>query len=319
MNLASHIVVKAVRVFNIFFLLLILSGCNHDDKSTDAGIEVTSFDVVQNGDVLIFTYTTIGDVEYVEIFSTSPPSDGSSGAAPVATSSNGPAEVHFEDIGLQIGDVGTFYIRAVGSNNDLSAVFGPELVTIAYCDAPNNLHVENGIFSWYYYPSSLYTYYEIEYGSQGFALGDGTTLIANGGSTDDLSFVGGETYDIYIRCYCSPEQGFSSWTGPLSYLAEENQNLCIEPTNVSYTIEYNSSGAPVGVQVSWDDLGNDGEYEYTFAANNQAPNPDLLTIGNSATIHRYGLTPGVDYDFYVRTKCNEGATTSWVGPLNISI
>lgn len=320
MNLASHIARKVVHIFRFFAIIFVLNGCSKDSESYDAGIKVTSFEVIQDGDTLIFTYTTTGDVAYIEILKSTLPSGGTSGATVVATSSNGTAQVYFKELGLKTGDVATFYIRAVGTNDRLSAVIGPKVITInTFCDIPNNLHVENGNFSWFYYPSSPLTYYEIEYGPQGFVKGDGTKMNANGGSTNDFTFVGGEVYDIYIRGYCSRAQGFSLWAGPVSYLAKKNQNLCLEPTNVSYSVEYNYSGEPIGVRIRWDDPGNTGDYEYNLAANNESPTSNLLESGNSTTIQYFTLTKNIEYDFYVRTKCIEGTTTEWVGPLDVII
>lgn len=76
-------------------------------------------------------------------------------------------------------------------------------------------HQDKTCFKWGVNGSNE-SYYEVQYGLQGFTLGDGTMAIVNDNSYCDGTYELGKIYDYYVRVYCKNNLGYSEWFGPVS-------------------------------------------------------------------------------------------------------
>ncbi len=218
-----------------------------------------------------------------------------------------------------------FYLRkrcSASSNSDWSLY---KTVALAdFCYLPKNLKVQTNTVSWDFddYKSTT-SYFQVQYGISGFAIGTGTNATVNkpsfsSVSYSDASIAAGNTYDFYVRAYCNTSLGWSEWVGPYSYYCNYSNNICIAPTNLAYTVERNASNQPVGANFTWSGSGL-SSYQYVVVNSGVS-----VTSGNINTISS-GYTPTVlvnkstNYDFYVRGVCGTSSYTSWAGPLHFNI
>jgi hypothetical protein len=180
------------------------------------------------------------------------------------------------------------------------------------CQDPYDLSFTADYMSW---KDSLKTttasYYQVQYGPQGFQLDEGTVFSTNNTYSSAFVLNKGNTYDAYVRTYCISDLGFSSWMGPVSTYADEDFNLCTAPVNLDYTINSES------IDVSWIDLdGGDKTYETSMVMEDQAPETGTYKVViNMNTVRFTSLQNDVNYHFYIRTVCIDDTQSPWRGPL----
>ncbi|MGG5576277.1 MBG domain-containing protein [Myroides sp. C15-4] len=107
--------------------------------------------------------------------------------------------------------------------------------------------------------------FEVKYGATGFAVDtEGTSQTSTRTSHVLSGLTAGQTYDVYVRRNCGTD-GFSAWTGPISFTAENvfqvgegtltasgGGNIPVTNFNFNYSqqiitaYEYNSSGGGAG-------------------------------------------------------------------------
>src|SRR5690554_529454 len=316
----------------ILFLLAIflIVSCSSDDSDNVVSLKITSFNIQQDSNQLIFSYTANEEVLYYEITYDytsnhyNPNNNGSNGNG-FTTSDLNSTQKSIQELHLNPSDSFMFYIRAIGNNNVRSEWFGPKVLSISnFCEAPYNV-VFSGYVSWdTYYNQTSSSYFQVQYGLQGFEVGTGTTIQTSDHSTvytSGLVLDQGNVYDAYVRSFCNNSLGWSNWVGPISYFAENNTNVCVVPDNLGYYTEHNWLGEPVGANISWNDSGHNGAYEFNLVGNGQSPESSAIeTRDDGGTQITYtGLTPGYQYHFYVRTVCADGTRTAWAGPLGVII
>ncbi|AWA30167.1 hypothetical protein HYN48_08770 [Flavobacterium magnum] len=298
----------------VIFLLLIFSACSGDSDAS-SGIKIEGFSASQMGSNIRFSYVTSEGASNVTLYRVE---NGS--YAPVTTRTENPFTMSIAELGLQAGDVVTFAIKAASNTGSTSEYSSPVTLTInSFCDGPSGLAVNGGFISWDEPAGASNAYYQVQYGAQGFTVGNGTTVTTNSTSTSEVSFTANQIYDVYVRGYCNGSQQFSSWVGPVSYFATANQNVCTLPSNVGYSVEYNFFGEAVGANLTWTDTGNNGRYEFNLVGHNQSPTSNAVESNDFPTITYISLFQNTDYDFYVRTQCLDGSYTNWVGPLVVNI
>ena len=267
--------------------------------------------------MLRFNYSTSSPADAVQLYKSE---NGGSSYSFIEQSIENPFYLSIEDLGYNKGDVISFSLKAIyakGQNSNYSRL---ATITInGFCSSPSNLTVNNGNVFWSSSLTVQNSYYQVQYGQQGFTIGNGTVVTTNDTSTGELSFMASQVYDVYVRSFCSDSQQFSAWIGPVSYFATTNQNVCTPPTNVGYSIEYNFFGEAVGAIITWSDTGNNGDYEYNLVEDNQSPTSNAVESGIGNTVTYLQMYQNTEYDFYVRTKCLNGTFTNWVGPLNVNI
>ncbi|HEX9981437.1 MAG TPA: hypothetical protein VGB50_12830 [Flavobacterium sp.] len=202
-----------------------------------------------------------------------------------------------------------FYARAICADGSESEWIGPRAFTVHdFCEGPTNIQYGFDSLSWQ--ASSDATYWQVQYGVEGFTLGSGTTETTSDTNLYGIPMSAGTTYDFYVRSNCSGGLGWSSWSGPYSYHSEGNQNLCMAPTNLTYTISYNN-GSLYGITVHYNGNG-ESLFEYALMTGNQMPGPgDIDTIGTGSWPGYVGLSVFGSYTFYIRGVCENGNRTAW--------
>ncbi|MGK4566628.1 hypothetical protein [Flavobacterium sp. 3HN19-14] len=159
------------------------------------------------------------------------------------------------------------------------------------------------------------SYYQVEYGLEGFSLGNGTRTNLNNNYYSGMSLQAGQIYDFYVRSYCNSSLGWSSWVCPITHLSVGNQNLCLPPTSVNYEVQ-SISGSYATINFQWDSNGENTS-EYALVGHNETPTTATIhTIAAGTgtptypTVYRYS-----DYDFCVRNICQDGSRTAWTRKL----
>tara|TARA_R110002049_G_scaffold85897_7_gene218379 strand:- start:473 stop:1447 length:975 start_codon:yes stop_codon:yes gene_type:complete len=307
-------------------------GCSSDSDSepSDCG-SVTLTGVQQEGNILTFNYQTQNTFNYYEIVYDQTGSIGnlnnqsnvqssfnnSFTTTDIATTSITDETLNFY---AENNQTLSFYIRAQCQNGNFTLWQGPIILQInAYCDAPYDFSVQNGTAYWdTYYNETDASYFQVEYGNQGFVLGSGNVLTTNSESTSDASLASGNAYDFYVRAFCNNNLGFSNWEGPVSYYAEYDQNLCNEPSGVTVEVERNGFGEAVGAVFRWEHNG-ESNFEHVVVSNNQSPESGNINTSDDVGWPFYNLAQNTNYDFYIRAVCLDGARTEWVGPRNVNI
>lgn len=308
------------------FLLLILSitilaGCGGDSNdevtATPQCYTVTGINAVQRADEIDFSITGDGGLYYeisVAIAGSGNTNPDYNSIVPLASAT----ETVSIPRSLYARGAVLFYARAVCDNDQKGAWFGPKLFTIAdYCGKPAELNVTaySGA-SWRYSLSEVgVSNYQVEYGLQGFTLGTGTTVTVNQENFNNFTTLAGNSYDFYVRAYCVNNVGYGNWTGPFTFFSENNINACLPPLGVTYTSTYVSTTSR-NTQFRWNANGEDS-FEYTIVHRNENVNTgNISSTGNPQA--GYYLDPYFDFDFYVRSVCNNGNRTAWVKiPVNL--
>lgn len=142
-----------------------------------------------------------------------------------ASSPSGPVEGVF---GLMLGTDYDAYVQA-DCGADSSQWVGPlDLRTLLTCPSPSGLSgivLSSDSLSLSWAPGdSSETEWMIQYGSTGFTLGSGTSMLVSGAPTDTISGLsGGGTYDIYIQSICGAADS-SFWIGPVTFATPASNN-----------------------------------------------------------------------------------------------
>lgn len=315
------------KVFFILTAFVLLNSCSKNDQpapilpvSTCA--KVATFNVAQQSDELQFTMTaTTASALFYEIsyqYANSGNIDPNSGY--IFNSNALSFSKQINTLNIATDNTYLFYARAVCEDGSKSGWSTPISVQVtSYCDKPTDLRfaIQGSQLGFTWTGNSGSSYYQVQYGAQGFSLGTGTSVQVNTDYYSGMSMTANTTYDFYVRSYCSSALGWSSWSGPFTYLSVGNQNLCSMPTNLSYIIESTSS------QTAWVSLhwayNGETNFEYTVVPHNQAVTSGTIGtagIGGWPTINRNRFT---SYDFYIRSVCANGNKTAWAGPLLITL
>ncbi|MFD2543635.1 hypothetical protein ACFSSB_14980 [Lacinutrix gracilariae] len=308
---------------------LVLQGCssdsNGDDSSTCGTVSLTS--VSQNGNTLNFNYQSQNAFNYYEIGydqTTSVAGQGNDLFFNYSFTTTNASNASIDDENLSFyaenNQTLSFYIRAQCTNGDLTDWQGPIVLSIDdFCEKPYDFSVQNGTAYWStYYNQTNASYFQLQYGNQGFQIGNGEVITTNDESTSDAALVSGNTYDFYVRSFCTNNLGFSNWEGPVTYYAENDQNLCNAPSNITTEVERNGFGEAIGAVFRWDYNG-ETNFEHVVVLNNYSPDSGTIYTSDTGGWPLYTLTQNTNYDFYIRSVCLDGARTEWVGPIDINI
>lgn len=160
--------------------------------------------------------------------------------------------------------------------------------------------------------------WDAEWGETGFVIGSGTLVDNTPFNNESLAGLVADTdYDFYVRAVCDLNLGdgvdtVSLWVGPNDWTTLPN---CLEPTGLGAT-----PGA-FNASLSW--TANNGETEWSIQYG--APGFSLgsgTTIGFVPTnpFNLTGLTPGTDYQYYVRANCGGtlDSLSGWAGPYDFT-
>lgn len=308
-------------IYLLLIGILCLTACQKEESK---GTEITSFSVVKSNNELIFNFSASDqNIQYYEIIYSN---SNSSHRGDFTTTETSTITKTISELSIESGGIYTFNIYAKLS--DLSVISWSNAVLLNFgdfCEPPHGLNF-NGYFGliWNNYNNTTSTsYYEMSYGVTGTSASAGEKITTNNTSSRDMVLEQGKVYDFYVRGYCNNTLGWSDWAGPLTHYASENFNICIPPSNLSFSIVRDSLSRPFGAECTWEDNGGNSDYELNLVSNGSSPTSGNIETVNSAatsvTVFYGPLTRNRDYDFYVRSICKDGTPTSWTGPLNVNI
>ncbi len=210
---------------------------------------------------------------------------------------------------LTSGTTYDFYVRDSCGSGNLSTWAGPYNFNTISCPTSSSLLAfritqNTAMLSWITVRASNWV---LEYGLRGFTLGNGIRVRT---ATNPHTLTGlkpGTTYDFYVRDSCGSND-LSTWAGPHNF----NTVSCPEPSSLLATnITQNTA------TLSWTTGGaSNWELEYDLRGFTLGNGIRVRTATNPHTLT--GLTPGTDYDFYVRDSCGSGNLNTWAGPYNFN-
>lgn len=182
------------------------------------------------------------------------------------------------------------------------------------CSAVFNLHIievdtMHAIIGWSFEGDP--TQFEIEYGVQGFTLGNGTHL---GRSESFLSLSNlqpGTSYDVYVRCVCS-----STLAGSWAMLTFQTDTLVPpvipEPDTCSavfnlHIINIDTTHATIG----WSFEGNPDHFEAEYGVQGFTLGTGTHVGVTESFLHISDLQPDTHYDIHVRCGCGNDLWGEW--------
>jgi hypothetical protein len=154
--------------------------------------------------------------------------------------------------------------------------------------------------------------YEVEYGPQGFTIGNGTTLNFNYPSGNIQGIQPNTTYDIYVRAVCF--QNDKSAAVKYTYTTI---GTCPKPTSLNTDlISGNCNQGTAYRNFSWHYSYNTAQ-SFTISIVEQGGLPQN---GSQFTTSNFAIAFTNMYcnwkQFYVRANCSDGSTSDWAGPIN---
>lgn len=208
-------------------------------------------------------------------------------------------------------------ITSCSSRNDDEVIVEQQPIK-EFCSTPLNLKVSNIVtntISWdKSYSGAEASYYQLQYGAQGFTLGSGTIVELNSTNYSGAVMRKGNKYDVYVRTYCNAIAGWSDWSPAYTYLCTYSSNICDAPTFANWTVQ-SQTILKYGASFTWD---NDGVSVYEVAltySNTSLPSQsDIRTVSSGYGITYLNLSKSDTYYFYVRKICSNGNKTSFYGP-----
>jgi len=313
-----------MRTLLLPFLLItfLFNACSNSDAVTEVAAtnpcaSVRDLTAIQQAGDMTFTITSDSSPLYYEVSYLMAGSDNNPESGQKEQMTTLTKTKSLNDLGLNPGNVYLFYARAVCSDNSMSEWTAPKSVTITeFCPEPYDLRagLSNYGFEFDWSATSSASRYEVQYGTQGFSLGTGATIVSNAAYYGGMQMSANTTYDFYVRAFCNTTNTWSSWVGPYSYFSATNQNLCSVPTNLTYaTNPFNAT--QLAVNFGWH---YNGEVNFEFKVvrgGNIVATSTIDTSGTPVVI----LQKNATYQFFVRAICSSGQPTAWSVPLSFSI
>ncbi len=215
--------------------------------------------------------------------------------------------------GLTPGMGYDFHVRDSCGVGHASSWAGPDAFTTLSatlpCPAPSSLLATqitqtNARLSWVTGGASNW---DLEYGLSGFSLGSGTRISTTTPSYAVSGLTPGQSYQFYVRDSCGAAH-VSSWTGPDTFITLSATLPCPSPLSLLATQVTQTSA-----RLSWVTGGaSNWNMEYGIQGFTPGSGTFVYNVPNPYTLS--GLTPGTDYDFYVRDSCGVAHVSSWSGP-----
>ena len=305
-------------ILPLLLLFVVLTSCAGGDDGGSSCGNISGFTAVQQNEKININLTSTATPLYYEVsVNQMPQTNVNPSNGTIRTMNTTSQSFNLNDINMLPGYTYLFYVRTACTDGSLSKWSAPVSVTAtSFCYVPVDLGMtSNGLdaaFKWTTSDSNT-SYFQVEYGPQGFTPGSGTTVQVNSSLYSDMTMLAGQTYDFYVRAYCTAALGWSSWAGPYTYLSVGNQNACTIPLNLAYSIDaYSGAIAHVVLQWNWN-----GEEHFEYAVVHHGDPigaSDIYTADTSGWPTRW-LNHSYDWDFYVRAVCNDGSRTPWTAPI----
>jgi hypothetical protein len=306
------------RILQLLVFTLMVAGCSGDESGTSCA-ELTSLNITQQIDKLQFSLSgETSEALYYEI------AYAEASANPSPTNSNTFVINSTQELvdvrNLVFSDTDrnmVFFARAVCAEGNSEWIGPKSLLVTDFCEKPENIEFFFDELRWDTHEGD--SHWQVQYGVEGFTLGSGTVKTVNVNYLEDIQMSANTTYDFYVRSNCSGQTGWSAWAGPYSYFSPTNHNLCIIPSNVTFTVARNGANQAIGANVKWDTNG-EMNFEHVMLPAGNTPNS---TTWNSSTYPGFptytSMTQNADYHFYVRAVCSNGSKTAWFGPTTVNI
>jgi|GEM_PF-2422965 len=149
--------------------------------------------------------------------------------------------------------------------------------------------------------------FQVQYGEQGFTVGEGTTVDVTDTTAVTISELSYETaYDFYVRVVCEGDNG--AWAGPVSATTAP---ACSDPMNLSFDftaaqLHWNNGewGTPVQYNVRYK---VEGAEEYTTDVVTPVAMPGYTPFYTIS-----GLQSNTTYEMGVQSVCGENMESNWV-------
>lgn len=162
--------------------------------------------------------------------------------------------------------------------------------------------------------------FEVEYGLQGFAFGEGISTEVSQSSLDLAGLTPETGYSFYVRLLCPDNNNYSAWDGPFNFATLNMNPLCNDPENLQERSIPNATGSDF-VNLRWFNSDNDGS-ELQYGLEGFEIGTGTIQVEGDNIDQGFGLVenlnPNTAYDFYVRNNCEEFGFSFWVGPLTVS-
>lgn len=298
------------KIFTLLFVAVaLLQGCSGGDEGSSCS-KIDSLTATQQIDKLHYTIIAEGDaISYEILYGNAEYVTPNSGNGSTVSVQNTTGDIDISGTNLGGGTVNV-YARAVCSDGSKSKWTDAVVVAVSeFCERPDNIHYDGMALRWddNNWEQNV-SQYQVKYGEAGFS-GSGTTFNTNTTSLYDIPLAAQTSYDFYVRANCGGSS-WSSWEGPYTYFSQTNQNMCLQPSNVSYTIEY-TNGSLWGANFSYNGNGEE-QFEYALMTGTAAPtNAQLSTISSGFTPTYTGLNVNTTYKFWIRGICANGSRTAW--------
>ena len=151
------------------------------------------------------------------------------------------------------------------------------------------------------------TNFQIQYGEQGFAIGEGTSVDVNNANEITINELNYETaYDFYVRVVCEGDNG--AWFGPVSATTAP---ACSDPENLNFEL--------VSAQLSWTngEWGTPSQYNVRYKAEGAEEYTTDVVIpvvmpGYTPFYTISGLQSNTTYEMGVQSVCGENMESNWV-------
>ncbi len=153
--------------------------------------------------------------------------------------------------------------------------------------------------------------WEVQYGTHGFLLGSGTSVILSNNSSIINGLVSTTDYDFYIRTICGAGV-YSQWVGPVG--VGESAVSCSEPNNM---LVVRSGTDETKATVSWTANPDESSWQIQYGAQGFVIGAGTQITSNTTSKVISNLVATVSYDFYLRSKCSANDYSNWVGPYTI--
>ncbi|MBQ4821045.1 reprolysin-like metallopeptidase [Aquimarina sp. MMG016] len=242
-----------------------------------------------------------GCCDYLRIY------DGPDTSAPLIGSYNGsnsPGEI------VSSHDTGslTFVFASDGSVTylgwDAEVICEPK----PNCSIPSNFMLvdalaHEALLSWD--SSTESNSWEIEYGLNGFILGNGTIVTADTNSILITELSANTSYEVYLKASCVAG-GFSDST-KISFTTEVG---CPDPSGVILSNAQSNS-----LSLNWDiNSGNEQTWDLEYGESGFLLGSGISEQTNTNNIELNSLIANTFYDVYLRANCNNNDQSAWSGP-----
>ena len=249
------------------------TGGANDNYSNNELITVTVFPE-NPGDVVTFTFTFFdieNNFDFLYVY------NGPNTSSPLVGTYTGNT---IPDPVTSTDDTGalTFVFESDNSLNDFGYAIATSCAPPPTCLAPTGLAISNiggatADFDWNSFDGNQSWEYEVVPTGEPAPTASGTFSAINSTTLTDLEFL--TTYDVYVRAFCGDEDGYSLWSGPVTFTTTQqtdytvdcslgepvNINYCYTNSDTTYWLFTSTDGFPLKIEFNagtiegfWDDL-----------------------------------------------------------------